>query len=58
MEGLSNKILKVVFTTNNTLTPSVSHYWDKVRLRFTGSVLQPKIVTYSHKKSNKYLCSL
>ena len=29
---------------------SVNYYADKVRLRFTGSVLQQKTVTYSHKK--------
>ena len=49
-KGLSNEILKVVSTTNNTLTPSVTFYRGKVRLRFTGSVLQQKALTYSHKK--------
>ena len=47
---LSNESLKVVSTPNNTLTPPVNYYGDKVRLRFTGSVLQQKTVTYSHKK--------
>ena len=50
MKGLCNKSLKVVSITKNTLTPSVNYYGDKVRLRFTGSVLQLKTVTYSHKK--------
>ena len=49
-KGLSNEILKVGSTTNNTLTPSVNYYGDKVRLRFTGNVLQQKAVTCSHKK--------
>ena len=39
-EGLSNESLEVVFTTSNTLAPSVNYYGYKVRLRFTGSVLQ------------------
>ena len=47
---LSNKSLKVVSTTNNALSPSVNYYGDKLRVRFTGSVLQQKAVTYSHKK--------
>ena len=49
-KGLSNKNLEVVSSLNNTLSPSVNYYGDKARLRFTGSVLQQKIVTYSHKK--------
>ena len=49
-KGLSNEILKVGSTTNNTLTPSVNYYGDKVGLRFTGNVLQQKAVTCSHKK--------
>ena len=49
-KGLSNESLEVVSTSDNTLTPSVNYYGDKVRLRFTGSVLQQKTVTYSHKK--------
>ena len=49
-KGLSNESLEVVSKIDNTLTPSVSYYRDKVRLRFRGSVLQQKTVTYSHKK--------
>ena len=55
---LSNKSLEVVSTTDNTLTPSVNYYGDKVRLRFTGNVLQQKTVIYSHKKNCEHLCSL
>ena len=47
---LYNKSLEVVSTSSNTLTPSVSYYREKVRLKFTGSVLQQKIVTYRHRK--------
>ena len=38
-KGLSNENLEVVSISDNTLTPSVNYYGDKVRLRFTGSVL-------------------
>ena len=48
-KGLSNERLEVVSKTDNTLTPSVNYYEDKVRLRFTGTVLQEKTITYSHK---------
>ena len=47
---MSNESLEVNYTTSNTLTPSVNYYGDKVTLRFTGSVLQQKIVRYSHEK--------
>ena len=49
-EGLSNESPEVVSTSSNTLTPSVNYYREKARLKFTGSVLQQKIVTYSHRK--------
>ena len=39
-KGLSNKSLEVVSTSDNTLTPSVNYYGDRLRLRFTGSVSQ------------------
>ena len=44
------KSIEVVPKTDNTLTPSVNYYGDKVRLRFTGSILQQKTVTHSHKE--------
>ena len=47
-KGLSNKRFEVVSTSDNTLTPSVNYYGDKARLRFTGSVLRQKTVTYGH----------
>ena len=57
-KGLSNESLEVVSTTGNTLTPSINYYEEKVRLKFTGSVLQQKAVIYSHKKNSKPLSSL
>ena len=47
---MSNESLDVVFTTSNTLTRSVNYYGEKVKLRFTGSVLQQETAAYSHKK--------
>ena len=58
LKGLSNESLEVVSANSNTLTSSVNYYGDKVRLRFTESILQQKAVTYSHKKSCRSLCSL
>ena len=55
---LSNESLEVVSTTGNTLTPSINYYEEKVRLRFTGSVLWQKAVIYSHKKNSRTLSSL
>ena len=52
-KGLSNESPEVVPKSDNTLTPSVNYYEDKTRLRFTGSVLQQRTVTYSNKKSSK-----
>ena len=49
-KGLSNENLEVVSTSDNTLTPPINYYGDKTRLRFTGSILQQKTVTYRHKK--------
>ena len=42
--------IKVVSETDNTLTPSINQFRDKAILKLTGSVLQQKTVTYSHKK--------
>ena len=49
-KGLSNESLEVVSTSNNTLNQLINYYGDKVRLKFTGSILQQKINTYNHKK--------
>ena len=48
IKGLSNESLEVVSKTDNT--PSINYYGDKSRLKFTGSVLQQKTVTYGHKR--------
>ena len=56
LKVLSNGSLEGVSTSSNTLTLSVNYYGEKARLKFTGSILQQKIATYSHKKVvNLYL---
>ena len=50
LKGLSNESLEVISTSDNTLNPSINYYGDKARLKFTGSVLQQKTITYNHKK--------
>ena len=47
---LSNESLDVISTSNNSLSPSINHYRDKVRLKFGGSILQQKTITYNHEK--------
>ena len=54
-KGLSNESLEVVFTSYHTSSPSINYYRDKARLRFKGSVLQQKEVTYKHKVVNLYV---
>ena len=49
-KGLSNESLEAISTCENTLTPSINYYGDKAKLKFTGSVLQRKTITYNHKK--------
>ena len=39
---LPNESLEAVSASSNTLNPLINYYGDKVRLKFTGSVLQQK----------------
>ena len=56
LKGLSSESLEVISISDNTLTPSINYHGDKARLKFTGSFLQQKAVTYSHKKvANLYV---
>ena len=49
-KGLSNKSLEIISMSDNSLTPSINYYGEKARLKFAGSVLQQKKITYNHKK--------
>ena len=44
-KGLYNERLKVISTSDYTLTPSINYYGDKARSKSTGSVLQQKTIT-------------
>ena len=39
-KGLSAKTIKTPTTSDNSLTPAVSYYGNKTRVKFTGSCLQ------------------
>ena len=55
-KGLSNENLEVISTSNNSLSPSVDHYRNKVRLKFRGSILQQKRIIYNHQRvANTYI---
>ena len=49
-KGLSNENLAVVSTSDNALSPEINYKENKIRLNFSGSILQQKIITYNHKK--------
>ena len=43
-------------TSDNSLTPSLDYYGDKIRIKFTRSCLkQSNKLLYTHKKNSKYL---
>ena len=47
-KGVSAETIKLPSTSDNSLTPAVSYYGTKTRVKFTGSCLkQPKIL-YTH----------
>ena len=49
-KGLSNENLEVVSISGNTISPEISYNENKIRLNFSGSILQQKIITYKHKE--------
>ena len=49
-KGLSNESLEALSSSSNTLNPLISYYGDKLRLKFSRSVLRQKRVTYNDKK--------
>ena len=46
-KGLSTETIKPPTTSDNSLTPAVSYYGARTRLKFTGGLRQPKI-SYTH----------
>ena len=49
-KGLSAKTIKTPTTSGNSLTPAVSYYGSKTRVKFTGSCLQQTKLSYTHGK--------
>ena len=50
LKGLSAETIKPTTTSNNILTPSLSYYGTKTRVKFTGSCLKQPQTSYSHRK--------
>ena len=49
-KGLSAESIKPSTTYNNSLTPALSYYGTKTRVKFTGSCLKQPKVSYTHGK--------
>ena len=49
-KGLSTESIKLTATSDNSLTPALSHYDYNIRVKFTGSFLKQSKITYTHKK--------
>ena len=59
-KGLSGESIKTPTTSDNSLTPELSYYGTKTRVKFTGSSLKQSKIPYTHgkvvkKSSEKYL---
>ena len=49
-KGLSAESIKPPTTSDNSLTPALSYYGTKTRVKFTGSSLKQSKVSYAHGK--------
>ena len=49
-KGLSSESIKAIFTSDNSLNPTLSYYDAKVRVKFTGSCLKQSKISYTHGK--------
>ena len=55
-EGLSAESIKPPTTPDNSLTPALSYYGTKTRVKFTGSCLKQSKISYTHGKvANIYI---
>ena len=45
---LSIETIKLPATSDNSLTPALSYYDNKVRVKFTGSCLKQRTLRYHH----------
>ena len=49
-KGVSAETIKLPSTSDNSLTPAVSYYGTKTRVKFTGSCLKQPKISYTHGK--------
>ena len=49
-KGLSAETIKPPTTSDNSLTPALSYYGTKTRVKFTGSCLKQSKISYTHGK--------
>ena len=49
-KGLSSESIKPPTTSDNSLTPALSYYGTKTRVKFTGSCLKQSKISYTHGK--------
>ena len=55
-KGLSAESIKPPTTSDNSLTPALSYYGTKTRVKFTGSCLKQSKTSYTHGKIvNNYI---
>ena len=47
-KGLSDERINSITTSNYSITPELSHYGTKVRVKFSGSCLKQGKTTYNH----------
>ena len=50
-KGLSDESITPPTTSDNSLTPALSYYGFKIRLKFIGSCLKQDKITYTHGKT-------
>ena len=55
-KGLSAESIKPPTTSDNSLTPALSYYGTKTRVKFTGSCLKQPKVSYTHVVSKHLHC--
>ena len=49
-KGLSTEIIKSPTISDNSITPALSYYSNKTRVKFTGSCLKQSKISYTHGK--------
>ena len=49
-KGLSNESIKLLTTSNNSLSPRLNYYGTKIRVQFTKCCLKQPSHTFTHKK--------